>query len=147
MPQTDFYLLLSTSMKLLRAEAPKTYYKLGALLQNLKGRVSTEEGTRIISFKGCEFGQIEQKDCAVDVEVAFASRVVLDLVDGHVTLEEAILDESIWVRGDAIHVERYYEALKVFVGGAIRLPEFLLLLDQYRASLSTRYAQTNREIN
>ena len=145
MPRTDFFGLLDSSMGLLRAAAPASYHRLGIVLDGLTARLHTDDGARQITFVDGVFEQYSPRSNDVDVEVSFSGCAVLDLIDGRSTLEELILEESLRVRGKPQMVERYHEALTVFVGGAIRLPGFLPLLEAYRSHLGETGIRDKRE--
>lgn len=69
---------------------------------------------------------------AADVEVAFDNHVILDLIDGKLSLEEALFAGRLRIRGTPVAVERLHAALMLYLNGAVRVGACLALLRCFR---------------
>jgi len=58
---------------------------------------------------------------------------ILDLVDGVVSLPDAILADRFHLRADVDTIARFHDALLLYLRGALRCPGFPALMDAYRA--------------
>jgi len=73
-----------------------------------------------------------EADLSEDVEVGLDKPILLDLVDGRVTLEDALLEERLRLRGSLDALVEFDEALYIYLGGAVRCPSFPELYAEYR---------------
>lgn len=131
MPQRDFFAFLATSMSVLERESPAGYRALEKRLSGLRALLTSGGVRRVVAFdrSGLTFGD---DSGSTDVEVAFEREVVLELVDGVTSLEQAIVDDKLLVRGGVEAVERFYDGICLYVDAAVRSPGVVPLLEQYR---------------
>jgi len=71
---------------------------------------------------------------ADDVLFGATRSTILALADGQTTLERALDEGAIELRGTVEHVLDFYEGLLMFAGGAVRCPNFPHLLLEFRSS-------------
>ena len=133
MPRTDLRAFLERSLNLLAREAPGAYSRLCG---TLAGRRLCVEGD------GMAFTLRFDADAAVsraalgdeEISISVDRRSILALVDGELTLEEALRQDRLVVRGAVADAARAFDALLIFVRGAIRCPSFPALLSEFRSS-------------
>jgi hypothetical protein len=128
----DFFAFLDRSMRLLEHETPQRYRAIGDSIGALRARLTADDATRVVAFEGSRFTTLAATSPS-DVEARFGRDVVLRLIDGATTLEQAILDEALYVRGSVEAVEGFHAAMSAYVEAAIRAPGFVSLLAAYRA--------------
>ena len=132
MPAADsFFAFLAQSMRILEKEAPERYASLSLAMGDMQAQLTANGSARIVRFDGSRF-VLEREDVKADVDVEFASDTILDLVDGELSLEEAINSEVLWIRGAVEVVENFYDAVLIYIDGAMRSPGFLNLLKEFR---------------
>jgi hypothetical protein len=132
MPAADsFFTFLAQSMRILEQEAPERYASLSLAMGDMQAQLTTNGSARIVRFDGSRF-VLEREDIKADVDVEFTSDTILDLVDGELSLEEAIDSEVLWIRGAVEVVEHFYDAVLIYIDGAMRSPGFLNLLKEFR---------------
>ena len=118
-------------MRLLASDVPNHYESLARELSGLRVSIATDGGQRDICFDRSDF-RVTDADGLSDVEVAFEAGTVLALIDGHTTLEDAVLADELFVRGPVDAVERLFSAVVIYVNGSLRSNGFLQLLTGYR---------------
>ncbi|MGW8368093.1 MAG: hypothetical protein ACWGPN_05360 [Gammaproteobacteria bacterium] len=131
MPPDSFFNFLATSVYVLKRDVPQAYASLSQAMSGLRARLSVGAHERVIGFDDGVFRMLGGESEA-NVDVRFAEQVILDLVDGKVMLEEAILDETLFMRGEVEAIEQFYDALLVYLDGTLRSPAFPILLDHFR---------------
>jgi hypothetical protein len=72
-------------------------------------------------------------DAAVEGEGATDRQTVLDLLDGHLEVHDAILDGRLAVTGGVDAVERMFLAIEILLDGGARTPAMQALADEFRA--------------
>lgn len=128
---TMFATFLAHSMTLLAAEKPPVYARLCASLRGREARV-TMDGERLgIAFPAGEFRLLADVDRPC-IELSSSRTTVVDVVDGRLTLEEAVWGEQLELRGRLDDLVRFHDALVLYLHGAVRCPSFPWLLDCYR---------------
>jgi hypothetical protein len=78
-----------------------------------------------------------------DVKVRSSRRAILDVIDGNVTLENAVLEDRIVLLGSVPALVRFHDGLRVYLNGAVRAPGFAGLLDEYVAAGRGRTARSS----
>lgn len=127
----DVFAFLKTSLRLLEIEMPAAYGALCAQVGDLKTRLISSGRAKVLSFQG-RVPTLEEEEESAAVEAAFDDSVILDLIDGHLSLQEALFTDRLCIGGAARDIERLQSALIVYLDGAIRLPEFAKLLERFR---------------
>jgi hypothetical protein len=129
----DFRNFLEESLSDISLNEPEAHSALREALGSLSARLTSENGAFTIaaSDAGWTFGEGD-----ADVAVAFDAATVLDLVDGALTLTEAIEAERLRIIGSVAAVAAFYDALLVYLEGLLRAPGAPELLRRYRESLA-----------
>ncbi|ORB28336.1 SCP-2 sterol transfer family protein [Mycolicibacterium parafortuitum] len=125
--------LLRRSVRQLETEVPDSYRHtldaLGPLAVALSvdgERFSLSGGDRLVVTDG------EPADAAVSITTSRAT--MLDVLDAHVALTDAVEAGAVEVRGSLEHVLRAHDTLRAYVHAATRAPSHHGLLDALRAS-------------
>jgi hypothetical protein len=134
MPPTDFFGFLARSIDLLKQESCENYERIAIELQGVLTSVSTGTNTRLVWFDDGQFA-METNAADADVWIEFEEPAILDLIDGKYSLEQAVIDGGIFIKGNVRTIEEFYTALTAYLNGALRSPGFPALLADYRRTL------------
>jgi hypothetical protein len=133
MSSADFGDFLGRSLALLADEQPRSHARL---CTHMAGRaVRFEVDGRAVLVRFARGGaRIERDGADPEATIARLDRTtILDLVDGVVSLPDAILADRFHLRAELDDVARFHEALLAYLRGALRCPGFPALMDAYRA--------------
>lgn len=135
MAPPDLRSFLEQSFALLRDEAPAAHRRLHRSLDRL-GLCIVEGGRRFAVQ--CETDRLVTGTVNGDTAVVTAVEcaTILALVDGELPLEQAIREDRLFVRGGIRDVAAAFDALSIYLRGAIRCPSFPALLNAYRSAAS-----------
>jgi hypothetical protein len=131
MPPREFFTFLHDSLVRLAVEVPEAHRALAAAMGRTRARLVADGDARTIRFD-FPYWTIYADDNEADLEVAFDRELVLDLVDGRLTLEEAIYQERLLMRGSIETIERFHDALMIYLEGLLRTSHAPALLAHYR---------------
>ena len=130
----DFRSFLEQSLADIALNEPEADRALREALGPLRARLASEDGAFTIATSG--HGWILGDEAAADVAVAFEAGVLLDLIEGGLTLTEAIEAERLRIVGSVAAVAAFYDALLIYLEGLLRAPGAPDLLRRYRESLA-----------
>jgi hypothetical protein len=133
-PPADFFDYLEKSFRLLEAGMPAAYEAVCATAAGLSARLVANGQPRVLTFHGSI--PVFEPDRVADVEVAFDNRIILDLIEGQLSLEEALLCDRLHIRGAPAAVERLHAALMHYLNGTVRVIECLTLLRRFQQACS-----------
>jgi hypothetical protein len=140
-----FATFLTHSMALLAAEKPAVAARLGALLCDREAVVQVDDERVGIVFPGGVF-QLVADVARPFIELRSSRRTILDVVNGRLTLEDAVWGDHLWLRGHLDDLVRFHDALVLYLQGAVRCPSFPWLLDRYRDGRAPSRADIERRI-
>lgn len=128
---TNFRGFLEQSLLCMRQEVPWAH---DAMLEQLDGfAVTIVVDTEQVMITGTrERLVLAQASGAVDVELRTSAATIVALATGMDTLERAILEDRIFLRGSASHLLRFYDGLLLYLHGAVRGPSFPYLLARFQ---------------
>jgi hypothetical protein len=126
----DFFDYLGRSLEVLEAGMPSAYQAVCAAAGELSARLIANGRVRVLSFQGRV--PVLEQDRAADVEVVFDNQVLLELIDGEISLEDALFLDRLQIRGLPAAVERLHTALMLYLNGAVRVSGCLALLRCFR---------------
>jgi hypothetical protein len=124
------------SLHALAREAPAFYAHLCATLRGQRLHVNRGREEFALHFQG-ETVVTAPPDGSEDLHLGVDRRTILALFDGELTLEEALLQDRLTVRGSLAQVSDMFDALLIYLRGAIRCPSFPSLLSDFRAPVRT----------
>ncbi|MGI9591765.1 MAG: hypothetical protein ACR2P8_10390 [Myxococcota bacterium] len=131
MAGSEFQTFLAASMLLLEQEKPSVYARIGAMLRDEAVNVTLDGAALGIRFPHGRFAVGPPVEHPL-IELASDRRAILDVVDGVLTLEDAVWDERIRLFGSLAALLLFLDALVAYLQGAVRCPSFPWLLDRYR---------------
>jgi hypothetical protein len=131
MPSADFFSFLRTSLSRIAADEPDAHRALIDAMGSMRVRLVADGMARIVRFDFPDWTICAEVGEAI-LEVAFEREIILDLIDGRLTMEDAINQERLRMRGSVETIERFHGALMVYLEGLIRTPEAPALLESYR---------------
>jgi hypothetical protein len=131
MPQPDVFDLMRRSLETLAAEAPQAEAALRRAIGPLRTTLATEGHARLFHLTPAGFALDETAEAA-DVEIGFDRALVLDLAEGRLTLEDALIADRLHAKGEVAAITRLHEALMIYLEGLLRAPGAAVLYDAYR---------------
>jgi hypothetical protein len=132
-PEGDFAGFVGAALQALSAHQPGAYLALCQRMVGRRVRVTVDGESVLLDFRGGRV-DLRAEDAPADVRIATARAVILEVLDGGVTLGEAVTAGRLHVRGEAVSLLHGLDALRLFVHGAVRSPSFPELLRRFRAS-------------
>ena len=133
---SQFGRFLARSMDLIAKERPSAFERLNDALGGLRVRLAIDGVAVHPRFTAAGFELAEDApDPHVDLESDRAA--ILEVADGRLTLEDAVWNERIVLRGGLRDLVAFHDALAIYLQGAVRCPSFPTLLDAYRSEGST----------
>lgn len=127
----SFFELLEASIVVLRAEMPPAYTALRAALGGRTIGLEADGERRRISFDASGMTSTHDREPA-RLEIALDRSTVLELIDARLALPEAVLEDRLRLRGSWREIDRFDEAFRAYVRGAVRCPSLPALLSRFR---------------
>jgi hypothetical protein len=131
MPPADFFVFLHNSLSCIADEVPDAHRALTAAMGSMRVRLVADGVARIIRFEFSDW-TIYAGPSKADLEVAFDREIIMDLIDGRLTMADAIYQERLRMRGCVETIERFHGALLIYLEGLIRSPGAPAMLERYR---------------
>jgi hypothetical protein len=126
-----FAALLETSLAVLSRECPEAYAEICRMLAGYEVAIVLDTEKLALCFE--EDGPVVRRSAQQPTVHFIATRhTLLDLIDAKFTLEFAITRDILHVRGKMNALIQFYEALRLYIHGAVRSPSFPALLSDYR---------------
>jgi hypothetical protein len=132
-PETSLRGLLQESFDCLEREIPQAYQRMCATLDGLSVRISVDDEPVVIGFAGVR-GRVSLTGGPVDAELCTSRRAVLEVLDGRLSLADAVLADAVTIRAPLDTLERLNRALEAYMHGAVRSRSFAALLVRFRAA-------------
>ena len=132
----DLRQFVERSLAALDREAPAFHEQLCSMLRGVRLRITGDGDPFALRFDAATVVSA-QPDGAEPVHLRVGHRALLDIVDGRLSIEEALRQDRLEMRGDLRVVSDVFEALVIYVRGAIRCPSSPHLLSEFRASTLT----------
>jgi hypothetical protein len=129
----DLRYLVEESLRALASEAPAFYSRLGSALCGRRLHISGEGEAFALDFADGLVRSVTP-DGSEDVHLTVDRRTILALVDAELTLEEALYQDRLVVRGNLTEVVDLFDGLLIYLRGGIRCPSFPRLLSDFRES-------------
>jgi hypothetical protein len=132
-PSRAFRDYLTVSLGTIERDAPAVYALMGRCLG--ERRVRMDVGGEVLSV-GVEHGRVMvgtvgEAGGETAVEARTTRGAIVALADGRATLEEAVMDGRMELRGSVEDLEAGMEALAAYLNGAARCPDLLGLMDEF----------------
>ena len=136
---------LDVSLRLLEAEHPSGYARLLGLLEGREARVTMDGKTLGIAFRREGFDLHDDVPHPF-IELRATRDEVLAVAAGELSLEKAVREERVWLRGRLEDVVRFHESLLAYLHSAVRCPSFPWLLGEYTSGAPPRTARLTQRI-
>ena len=135
MPERDFLWFLDRSLRILAEEAPEALRRMLEEGRDLRLRIDAPaaRATAWISPRGVE---IYEAPGEIDVFISFDERVIVELAEGEISLNDALLEDRLELRGPVESLERLHAAMTCYIKGAARSPGLSRLLADYRDAIA-----------
>lgn len=129
---------LETALALLQADAPAAYFRILAELDGLAIALRVE--AEPFAVRGTRHGlQLEAgapAGAAPSIELQTSRRAIVALIDGELSLLDAVLARELALRAEVRVLDRLARAGRAFAEGALRSRRMRALLDDFRAPLA-----------
>lgn len=132
MSRAEFATFLDASLGVLRRETPEAARRLAVALGGRVVRFDVEPASFVLRMTE-EGHRLEPAggDCAVSL--GLDREIVIDLVEGRLSLPQAVLRERLRPCGRPAELGRFFEALVAYLEGAVRAPSMPRLYQAFRA--------------
>jgi hypothetical protein len=107
--------------------------RMRSVVGTRRARIRLDDEAIHVAFGPAGLVVEEVADGPVDGEGATDRATVLDLLDGHVEVTDAILDGRLEVRGNVDGVVRMFLAIEILLDGSTRAPALQALARDFRA--------------
>ena len=139
----DLRRFIEQSLGALEREAPAFHLPLCATMRGRRLSVAGDGDPFALCFDASVVSSADT-DGSEDVHLRVGNRTLLALVDGELSLEAALREDSLELRGRVTHVANTFDALQIYVRGVIRCPSQPQLLTTFRASTSLPSSEVPR---
>lgn len=129
---------LEAALALLQADAPAAYFRILAELDGLAIALRIDDepfgvrGTR----RGLHLDRGAPGGSAPPIELQTSRRTIVALIDGELSLLDAVLARELALRAEVRVLDRIARAGRAFAEGALRSRRMRSLLDDFRAPLA-----------
>jgi hypothetical protein len=121
------------SLEILQVECPPAYERLCQQLAGQNARLLIEGEPLDLVFREDEAKVVPlSDDLTPNTYLETSWQTVLDLADGKMSLDQAVLSNAVAVKGEVATVAHFYDGLHTYLSGAVRCPSFPLLLEHFR---------------
>lgn len=121
MPETVFARSLLRSLATIRRDVPWLYVQMREALGDRRVRLRVD-GEALDLTGGEDDVTAQPPSEEADVIAVSTTQHILRVLDGELTLEEAILADEIEIYGEVESILRFHDALRLYVQGAVRSP-------------------------
>jgi hypothetical protein len=126
-----FFRFLDSALDAIRVECPAAYVRLCGLLVGSGLQLRVDGRARSFTVEG---GRHRIGDSpSAGTEIRTDRSAVEALLEGRLSLVDAVLGERLSLRGAPLDIAIMHDALVVFLEGAVRSPSLPGLLDEYLA--------------
>lgn len=130
-PTPDFADLVERSLAALRREHPEAYGRFGRTLAGTTVALRVDGEAMTLAFDG--EASLHRGASAAPVEFTATCAALLDLVQGRLSLRDAVRSGRADLRGAVPALARFDEALMLYLHGAVRSPTFPALVRELAA--------------
>lgn len=123
---------LGRSLAILERELPLAYAQMCARATPREVLIEIDGEPVSLAFEAAAHRLLPRPERPA-VEVHATQRVILDLIDGRVSLLDAVLEERIVMLGGVPDIGAFHDGLMAYLHGAVRCRSFPELLRRYRA--------------
>jgi hypothetical protein len=132
MRRSEFGDFLERSLAILAREMPRSHARLCAAMRGRCVAFTVDGPPVLLSFAegGSAVGPVA--GAAPEIESALSKQTIFDLLDAEISLEEAVLSDRFLLRAPVRDLEVFFQALQLYLRGAVRCPSLPDLLEEYR---------------
>ena len=132
MPRRDLLWYIDRSLQDLARDVPEAYQGIVAATGGLVLGVVSETARGVVAVLPPRI-EVAGPGPRCDVTTEVKETVILDLIDGRVTLGEALSTDRLVLRGKPPDLERLISGLHIYLRAAVRSGAMQALLDAFRA--------------
>jgi hypothetical protein len=129
---------LEAALTLLQADAPAAYFRILAELDGLAIALQVDDEPFAVrcTRHGLQLESGTRDGDALPVALQTSRRAIVALIDGEVSLLDAVLARQLALRAEVRVLDRLARAGRAFAEGALRSRRMRALLDDFRAPLA-----------
>jgi hypothetical protein len=131
-PEASLRSLLEESFDCLEREIPQAYERMCATLEGLSVCISLDDEAVVVGFAGAR-GRVDAAGGPVHADLCSSRRAVLAVLDGRLSLADAVLTDAVRIKAPLDTLERLGRALEAYMHGAVRSRSFPALLARLRS--------------
>lgn len=125
--------LLDESFTVLRQEVPEAHRRMCAELEGDALTIRVDDESVVVTCDGTAMRTQEQgAGERVSAEFRTSRKAILHVLNGQVTLTDAVLADAVAARASLETLVRLNRGLAMYVHGAVRAPSFPELLERFR---------------
>lgn len=130
-PEPEIACFVRRALEVLRNEAPIVYMQMSAELGR-RAVTLLVDGQAVYARAWVFRVDLPTRLTSPEVSLRTTSRSILDVLNAHTTLEQAVARGTVQLVGSTSDLAACYHALLTFARGAVRCPSFPALLDEFR---------------
>lgn len=135
----SFARFLGDSFSVLRREVPAIHAEMCGRLGARTVRLLVNDEPVAVRFSSKDVQILDEIDTpTIDVQTTRAA--ILALIDADTTLLDAVLSDTLFLRGSPDALLAFHEGLMAYLHGAFRAPSFRKLLVTFRGKATPRQA-------
>lgn len=136
MPPSDLRTFVERSLIALEYEAPASYRRLCGALAGQRVGISADGRQFALDCNGRTI-TAGPADGREGIVLGTDRETILALIDGVLSLEDALRKDRLIARGGVTLAVRTFDALLIYLRGAVRCPSLPPMLEQFRAAGSS----------
>jgi hypothetical protein len=129
---------LETALALLQSDAPAAYFRILTELDGLAIALRVDDEPFAVrgTSRGLQLEHGTPAGAAPPIELQTSRRTIVALIDGELSLLDAVLARELALRAEVRVLDRIARAGRAFAEGALRSRRMRALLDEFRAPLT-----------
>jgi hypothetical protein len=133
--------LLDESFTILRDEVPEANRRMCSRLEGEVVVICADDQSVVVACDGAAMRVQAGSIADASAEIRTSRRAILRVLDGEVTLADAVLAGAVSVRASLEALVRLNHGLAMYVHGAVRAPSFPRLLERFRRGRRPRVSR------
>jgi hypothetical protein len=126
----SFRRFLDRSLTVLEQDVPAAHARVRRLLGTMRVSIGVD-AEQLTLFDTSDGIRISNVDGHHDAKAVTTRGALADLLNGRLSLEDAILADRVMLRGSVDDLADLYDALLVYFRGAVGTPRFAVLLEEF----------------
>jgi N-methylhydantoinase B/oxoprolinase/acetone carboxylase alpha subunit len=130
---TSLGALLEESFEILLREVPEAHRRMCTTLKGAAVSIHVDDD-HVVALFDAATATVGNDTSRVTTDVATSRQAIIDVVEGRLSLYDAVLADVVRARAPLDALVQLYDGLVMYVHGAVRSPSFPKLLERFRKS-------------